>query len=193
MFSSFFKKLYTLPGTETSNRTWKWMKTSFLLGWPIFRCHVSFGDAIATKYPTWFLGKSNSLTVSRILCQTQTPTMFELGYHIFGGNLDVCTAYHNICACKLYLLQKKCMYTLSPIVTIIAKIFPWLQTNIPTNLTACIPNITQLSRVSQPRFFWSTQFLVKLVWNGGENSGWPMPSQMIQELHLPTIDFQGTC
>ena len=61
---------------------------------------------IATKYPTWFFGKSNSLTVSRTLCPTQTPTMFELGYHIFGGNLDVCTAYHNICACKLYLLQK---------------------------------------------------------------------------------------
>ena len=49
------RKTNSVPSLKLTVRTWKWMvwNTTFLLGWPIFRCYkyVSFREG---KYSDWF-------------------------------------------------------------------------------------------------------------------------------------------
>ena len=44
MWNQDFPDLYTLPETKKSHLKMDGWNTSFLLGWPIFRCHVSFRE-----------------------------------------------------------------------------------------------------------------------------------------------------
>ena len=51
-----FKDLYTLPETNSLPLKMDGRKTSFLLGWPIFRCYVSFREGnISTGVIKWDL------------------------------------------------------------------------------------------------------------------------------------------